>query len=366
MEKYKLISLVLAMIMLVMTGCSGGKTATTFKTEADGSGSELEESIHQSITRYSNAGIFSGVVFIAQDEEVLMHRAYGKADYEENKDHDKDQIYQIGSLTKAMTGLVIMQLQQEEKLHVEDLLEIYIPSFPHSNKITIQQLLSHTSGLPSQPWEIDLDINLYRTKNASKNNEEQHLELLSPPGSKFSYSNIGYTLLGFIIEELTEKSLEDVMSERIFKPLDMKNTTFNVEDIDQNQLAKAYYKKNEVISEKGWWDVNVGPRGGGGLYSTISDLYKWDQGLYSEKLLEKQYLDEIFKLQIDSTHQSDYSYGWFLDTHNNNVIFQHDGISAGYHTYIYRNLQDKKTIIILSNFQQSPIWSIVGDIKGFL
>ncbi|MNZ91582.1 putative penicillin-binding protein PbpX [compost metagenome] len=245
--------------------------------------------------------------------------------------------FRIASVSKAFTSLAILQLQEKGKLQVQDPVSKYLPNVKFGDKFTIHQLMTHTSGL-----QRDLPYRASRGPNEVLWEElESNIYLLMEPGDTFSYTNVGYVILGQLIEKISGQTYEDYMQEHIFKPLGM-NRTFSesYDHISVEDQAEGYESSDSPVS------FEKLPPGQGGISSTVEDLYLWDQALYTNKLVSYDTLETIFTNYIRSGEQ--YGYGWFID---NSLmgIYYHDGLLPGFSSYLLRDTGKHHTVIILSN-----------------
>lgn len=362
----KTIAIITSCVLLVMTasGCKVKNNAKDIAASAEqqkftGTKTKLDKIF----TDFYGPDKFSGYVYISKKGNVILDKGYGKADFEKGIENTKQTRFDIASLTKQITAIAIMQLQEKKLLDVSDKIDKYFPTFPHGNEITIHQLLTHTSGLPEQSTEFD--IRKFRTSNKAFGIEgkNENVKLTSAPGASFQYSNPGYILLGYIIEKLSGKTLDVYFDENIFKPLDMKNTGFRNEDDHLNNLATGYQTEKKDKAEKSWTLLNIGyVYGSGGLCSTIEDLIKWDKALKEEKLISKESYNKIY-----TPNKSYYGYGWYITKDSQGKRnYEHYGFASGYRSYILRAVDDDVLVIIESNYQNTPIEAMTQMVKEYI
>lgn len=292
---------------------------------------------------------FHGSVFVAKDGEVLLNKGYGFADFEQNTNNISQTKFAIGSITKQFTAMAIMQLNEKGLLSVEDKISKYFPDFPNGDSITIHNLLTHTSGLTNYTnlsEFLDIDLN---NKDPMKTIELiKNLPLEFEPGKEFSYSNTNYVLLGMIVENITDMSLEDYLQKNIFTPLNMSNTGSYY--IENNQFPdttpytgflEIYPVDDELVLTQAY--------GAGNIYSTVEDLYRWDRALSTEQLVKKETLDKIFTEYITMPGAGSYGYGWMIaDTDMGRQIF-HGGNTMGFTANIARYPEKDLVVVILTN-----------------
>ena len=304
-----------------------------------------DSKINESLTNLFQTLDFSGAIFIAQDETVLLRKGYALADRDRAMPNTPQTRFRIGSLTKQFTAMAILILQNQGRLKVQDRICNYFSQCPAAwQEITIHHLLSHTSGI------IDFTelAGFHHTKAAPTTPLQtiarfKDLPLAFTPGEMWSYSNSGYIVLGYIIEQASGQSYETFLKQNIFDPLQMTNTGYDHQD---GSLAVGYtsgWQKPDDI------DMTV-PFAAGGLYATIDDLYLWDQALYTEKLVPKTLMNLMFTSQVRmSGFEASYGYGWFIDTVDHRQAILHGGAIEGFSSYLLRHPAQKVTIIILSN-----------------
>ena len=351
MKLFSRIFLLLIIVSVLMSSC---------RSELKNVNKTVSEKLDSLLTKEPN---FSGVVLIANQGKPIYHKAFGYRNFENKVPLDIASIFELASVSKQFTAMIIMMLHEENKLSYDDLIDKYIPGLPYPG-ITIRHLLTHTSGLPD--YQDIMDQHWDKTKVA--NNEDiivylkkYHPEKLFEPGSKYTYSNTGYVLLASIAEKASGKDFIAMCRERIFTPIHMTSTDIrSLEEkrsIENFALGHIYVEaKNRYIRADSFPSSNytiwLGNRKGPGrISSTSTDLLKWDQILYTEEIVKTKTLEEAFapmKLSTDSI--SNYGFGWDLkaDTHFGKIV-QHTGDNPGYKTMIIRYVDQNKTLVILCN-----------------
>lgn len=303
---------------------------------------------------------FNGTVFIAKDNQVLFQKGYGFRDVDKKISHDVNSIFQIGSVTKQFTSAIILQLQQEKKLSVQDKISKYFPGFPRGNEITVHHLLSHTSGIYNYTTNSDFMMN----KVAIPHTEEQMIALFKDkplnfePGTKYDYSNSGYMLLGYIIEKVTKKPYEQVVRERILTPLQMNNSGFDFTNLDNEFKTTGYYNIKDTVVKSAIVDSSVS-YAAGALYSTAGDLFKWEQSLYGNQVMN----DESKKLAYTPVHNK-YGYGWVIDTLYGTQTIAHGGGIHGFSSFLLRFPSEKLVVILMDNSGGAKLGDIGRDLGG--
>jgi CubicO group peptidase (beta-lactamase class C family) len=294
---------------------------------------------------------FSGSVLIARDGEVLLSRGYGSADRELGIANTPQTRFFIGSVTKQFTAMAILILQSQGRLNVQDPICSYIEDCPAAwEDITIYHLLTHTSGMVVMPADNSYPESPITTRELLDRFEGAPLDF--PSGERISYSNCGYWVLGTIIEKVSGQPYENFVQQWILEPLDMHDSGF---DQDANGLAVGYVDQNtaapaEVVDSSLTYSA-------GALYSTVEDLYRWDQALYTEQLIPGELLDQMFAPQVslypDAVGSVAYGYGWLVLDHLGRQLVFHGGAIDGFRSWIFRYPDDRITIILLSNQEDS-------------
>jgi CubicO group peptidase (beta-lactamase class C family) len=297
------------------------------------------------------AGTFSGSALIAQNGQIILSQGYGFADRAKKTPNTPQTKFRLGSLTKQFTAMAIMILQEQGKLNVQDKVCAYLTDCPESWKpITLHQLLTHSSGIHDTS---DPNTTLEKMFAYAK-----LIPLDFQPGTSWNYCNIGFALLGKVIEAASGQTYEAFLQKDIFEPLHMSNSGY---DHGQPDLALGYADKGDSAVTP--WDGQA-LFSFGALYSTAEDLYRWDQALYTEKLVSQKSLDAIFTAQVHIPAYPDwgYGYGWFIGPPALHFI-NHQGVVPGFGSVIYRYPDDKTTIIMLTN-QQAVDEQAVNDLIG--
>lgn len=306
-------------------------------------------------------GYFSGSILVGYKGEKLINQGYGYACHQYDVKNTRCTKFKIGSLTKAFTAMAVLQLEEQGKISLTDSLSKYIVDFPSGSKVTIQQLLNHTSGIKDfvcdpEYWTktMRLPTTLESTINLFKN-----LPLNFEPGTKFEYSNSNYTILAYLIEKVSITSYEEFLKHNIFEPLGMENTGCD----DGKAIIKNYAEGYTIwknLKHADFIDMSIA-KGTYGLYSTVEDLYIWHKALYTEKLVSKKQLDKMFNICNGAC-----GFDWFCELQCFNSIqkkkMYHFGDVNGYVSFFSRYVEDDLAIIVLSNFNLTPVEKISDDI----
>jgi CubicO group peptidase (beta-lactamase class C family) len=289
------------------------------------------------LSKLTKARLFSGSVLIARNGKVLVRKGYGEADRKKHLANTAQTKFRIGSLTKQFTAMAILILQARGKLNVQDRICTYLADCPTTwQQITLHHLLTHTSGIPDFASFPDFKITQGLPSSPTQTIARfKNKPLDFQPGKKFSYSSSGYILLGAIIERTSGATYEAFLRDNIFAPLQMVNSGY---DHNNGDLAVGYRDQTSVPAD--FMDTTIG-YATGGLYSTVEDLYRWDQALYTDKLIPKNLRDMMFTPFVLTSDRSGlhYGYGWGIGKEDNHLLVSHEGlINAGQTHLISRNI----------------------------
>jgi CubicO group peptidase (beta-lactamase class C family) len=304
------------------------------------------------LKQYNDYGLFNGSVLVS-DRGKVYEKGFGMANREWQISNTPDTKFRLGSITKQFTATLIMQLVEQGKIKLDGHITDYLPDYRKDtgDKVTIQQLLTHTSGIPSYTerpdYQTDISKNTFSPADFVKKYASGDLEFA--PGTKFSYDNGGYFILGAIIEKLTGKSYEQNLKEKIFDPLGMTDSGYDHPETIIAKRATGYGKNPTGFVNSSYVDMSV-PYAAGSLYSTARDLYKWDRSLYTDKILSAASRELMFKPNL-----SNYGFGFFVtdQTIGNSKIkvISHSGGINGFATLIVRLVDSQSAIILLSNVE---------------
>jgi len=301
-------------------------------------------------------------IAIVRDGKIIKATGYGLANVELNVPVTPQTIFQAGSTGKQFLATAILLLAEEGKLTLDDSVTKYFPEAPQSWKpITIRHLLAHTSGLPDV-WGETVE-GLYTNALVDMHRDYTEDELLHvylkqqlkfQPGEKWEYSNTGYQILGFLIRRLTGKSHSDFIRERIFQPLGMDTAQVITEaNIVPNRSAGYILVKGELKNQE-WIAPSLNTTADGPYYMTVLDLAKWDAALYTEKILKRSSLEQMWTTQAKLNNGKTYPYGlgWFLAEANGHRLTYHTGGNQGFFVNISRYVDDHLTIIVMNNLDE--------------
>ncbi len=304
---------------------------------------------------YNQKNLFNGNALITFEGQTMIQKSFNN-EVTSNKLNSQ---FRIGSLSKTFTSMIIAQLENANKLNYNDTIGKYLPNYAHG-KVTISQLLSHQSGIPNflsnTVYLPQLLTNKYSIEEVATLFCSDPLEFES--GSKFKYSNSNFVILSLIAEKIIEKDYSEILSQYIFKPLNMQDTYFG-ESTDSLNLVTGFMYGNPEIK----YDAqNVG--GAGGITSTTSDLLKWSNTFNDEQLLPKSKLENLFKPQTEYTDwDAYYGYGWMIDRYmfsssKRHNIYYHPGTDFGFYSMFVKQPDSGITIILLNNTGEFPRFEI--------
>jgi CubicO group peptidase (beta-lactamase class C family) len=306
---------------------------------------------------------FSGTVLVAKDDRVLFKNAYGTACKRYDVPNKIDTKFNLGSMNKMFTGVAVAQLAQQGKLSFDDPIIKYLPDYPNrevAEKVTIHQLLTHTSGMGDY-WDEIFAAKWWEIKTVQQMadlivNEPLEFE----PGEKFRYSNSGPLILGLIIEKLSGMSYYDYVKENIYRPAGMINSGCFEVDRPVPNLAIGYTKMDyngEPDAEGQWYNnlfmhvVKGGPAGGG--YSTVEDLFNFARALKSHKLLNKEYTDLVTTGKVDMGPNLKYAYLFGDETANGQHIIGHSGGAPGINARLAIYLDSGYVVAVMANYDMA-------------
>lgn len=291
-------------------------------------------------------------LLVVKQGKIIRAEGFGLANVELQVPVKPETVFQSGSVGKQFTATAIMMLVEEGKISLDDPLTKYFPDAPTAWKeVTVRNLLSHTAGFGDYPKDFDF------RKDWTEDEELKLIEsipLAYPPGTKWDYSNFGYVTLGILIHRVTGEFYGDFLQQRIFRPLGMTSTRIISEaDIVPNRSAGYRLVKGELKNQE-WVAPIVNTTADGSLYFNILDLAKWDSALYTEQLLKRSSLDQmwtVMKLKDGHPNKGNYGFGWFIEQRSGHRCIHHDGAWQGFETAIDRYVDDQLTVIALSNLE---------------
>ena len=325
---------------------------------------EKSDKIDRLLNLYDSFEALSGVVLVAQDGKIIYKKGFGEANQEWKIKNTSDTKFQIGSLTKQFTAAIILQLEEEGKLKVRHNISDYLPHYRKDigEKVTIHQLLNHTSGIPSFTNRPDFISTIIRSyipiKELVKEYCSNDLEFI--PGEEFKYNNSGYIILAAIIEATTGMSYEENLKKRILDPLKMTDSGYDSPYTVLEKRASGYQKIGFKYINAMFIDMSI-PNAASGMYSTVDDLFKWDKALKGNEILSRKAKRKMFSPELGN-----YGYGWYIEDTQTNINGSetlkayHTGSVPGFISLNIKLIEDNHSVIILANSDVVPILEI-GD-----
>jgi CubicO group peptidase (beta-lactamase class C family) len=305
----------------------------------------MKTRLDQVASSYTSGNAFMGTVLVVDGDRVLLDKGYGMADVEWNIPNEPAAKFRLGSLTKQFTATLVLLLQQDGKLNINDPVSKYLPDSPKTwEKITLANLLGHTSGIPNFTG-----LNEFGVWKMSPHTPEEELAFFRDkpldfePGSKFTYSNSNFEVLGAVIEKVSGKKYGDLLRERIFDPLEMKDTGLDSDELILPRRAQGYMPgaKGIVLARSESMTV---PWAAGSIYSTTGDLLKWEHGLFGGKVLSADSLK-----QMTTPGKGDYGLGVFVANKDGLRVVEHGGGIEGFNTNLMYAPDRRIAVVVLGN-----------------
>jgi len=319
------------------------------KEEAVPSAEKLVDAMYASLNNKDASGI---AVLVSRDGKVMYEKGFGYADIKSKIPVTKDTKFRIGSVTKQFTAAAVLKLQENGQLSVNDKLSKYIPDFPRGGEVTIHHLLTHTSGIHSYTNKPDFVNRVTGTiSEDSLISFFKHDAYDFNPGENFMYNNSGYFLLGYIIGKVSGMPYGEYLKKTFFDPLGMKNTGVHYAGIKLENEAHGYATNNGKYEEALNWDMSWAG-GAGALYSTLEDLDKWNNALYSGKVLSESSMKAaltVVQLKNGAKPQMNYGYGLITGNYRGLETIQHSGGLHGFLTQLEYFPKQKMTVVMYSN-----------------
>lgn len=303
---------------------------------------ELASTIHEFLERYR----FNGVALVATGEEIILHEAYGTADQQEGIPMTVDRKFQIASVSKSFAAVGILQLQERGLLSVHDTLDGYFPGLVNGDNITIHHLMTHSSGLfagdnlgdysyPATPEEL--------TRYAFR----EPFLLFSEPGSQTRYSNLGYHLLGMIIEMVSGLSFEEYMEQYVLRPANMAHSGLNTAGELLPGVVTAHLGHASAGDPAPWFHPSTG-FAAGGLHATALDLFRYTQALQQDLLIDEGSFQAMTRGHY-VVGRAYHGYGWFIDARGIENTISHTGVLWGWRSILISHLDNDVTVVLLAN-----------------
>jgi len=305
---------------------------------ADNSGAQAPgDRLQQVLKPYADAQMFMGSVLVAKNGRVIFSKSYGMADLEWSVPNSPTTRFNIASMTKQFTAASILLLEDRGKLKTDDFVKKYLPDTPASwDKVTIYHLLTHTSGIPD-------DAARYEPGTPDKLVFNDRL-LNSQPGEQWVYTNLGYIVLGYLLERISGQTYEEFVQENIFKPLGMNDSGLMSFVSVLPRRASGYWPgSNGIENADRSFDTRLG-FSSGSLYSSTEDLLRWEEGLFGGKILSPASLRKM-----TTAFKSDYACGLYAKRVNGRLMIEHDGNNIGFNSDMAYYPEDRIAVIVLAN-----------------
>jgi CubicO group peptidase (beta-lactamase class C family) len=327
---------------------------------SDLKGDAVDQYVLSELARQHIPGI---ALLVSREGQIVRAKGYGLSNVELQVPVKPESIFQSGSVGKQFTATAVMMLVEEGRMGLEDPLTKFFPAAPALWKqVTIRQLLSHTAGFTDYPKDFDMRKD-YTEADLLKIVEG--IPLAFPPGTSWSYSNLGYLTLGIVIHKVTGEFYGDFLQERIFRPLGMSTTRIMSEaDIVPNRSAGYRLVKGELKNQE-WVSPTLNTTADGSLYFSILDLAKWDAALYTEKLLKQSSLQQMWtvaKLNNGQPDSGNYGFGWDIEKRRGHRVIEHGGAWQGFKTQISRYVDEKLTVVVLANLEDAKLSPLVDHV----
>ena len=312
----------------------------------------------QIVQSYVANHTFMGTVLVARGSQVLFNKGYGSANLEWDVPNTPNTKFRLGSVTKQFTAAAILLLEERGKLSVSDPVKKYMPDAPAAwDKITISNLLTHTSGIPnftSFPDYAKLEPFAATPEQLVARFRDKPLDFA--PGSSWNYSNSGFVLLSYLVEKISGSTYEAFVRENIFGPLGMKDSGYDSNSAVILHRAAGYVNSNNTFENAGFVHMST-PHGAGALYSTTEDLLKWERGLFGGKLLKASSLEKM-----TTPFKSDYAFGLQVSVVDGHKVIQHGGGIEGFNTHLAYYPDDTLTVVVLGNVNGAAPGAIAGQL----
>lgn len=312
------------------------------------------------LSQYQN---FQGSLLVGRNDKIFLSKGYGLANVEQNIMNKSQTRFAIGSTTKQFTAMAIMQNYEKGFLDFNDKISKYIPQLKQGDKISIHNLLTHTSGLVDYTALEEFFNTDIKNKNPMKMVDLiNNMELEFNPGETFKYSNTNYLLLGMIVEKITGLTLEDYLEENILKPLNMEDTGVIFGRENTTPDASPYIGFIDIQATDDSL-VQSQAYGAGNMYSTVEDLYRWDRALKTEKLVSNDTLEKMTNIQVPFSESDGYGYGLMISETEDGKKVGHGGNTFGFTSALDRYVDKDLTIIALSNKAYANVADLSEDVK---
>jgi len=316
-----------------------------FLTALAGCGVDADAEVDQLFGDYSGEGVPGASVMVIKDGQVILTKSYGLANVEKDVSVESTTNFRLASVTKQFTATAVLMLVDRGDLALDDSITEYFPGFPEfADGITIRHMLQHTSGI--EDYEP-----IYGDLFPQQVTDSGVVEIISAtdgtifaPGSEYSYSNSAYAILAVLVEKLSGKTFHEFLHDSIFVPLGMSNTVaYRDGETTVTNRSYGYTVSEEGVefSDQSAWSAVLGD---GGVYSSVVDLFKWDQALYENGLISADLRQQSWTPGLE-----DYGFGFRIDEYNGHKRYHHSGSTSGFRNFMQQFPDDRLTVIVLTN-----------------
>jgi CubicO group peptidase (beta-lactamase class C family) len=354
--------IICSLIVIIIYSCSTQERQSSTSPE-------LERRVDSLVQPYIDSSKAAGIdIAVYKNNEPLLHKAYGMADLEFDVKLPVDASFEIGSVTKQFTAAAICQLAEKGKLSLDDDITKFIKFDTHGKKVTIRNLLSHTSGIKGYtelPVFEKLSMFAYNRDTLLRIVEKEPFDF--NPGDALIYSNSGFFMLGLIIEKVSGSAYEDYVKKNLFEKAGMKNSYYGSEIRVIKNKAHGYDTGEKGLVHAGYLD-HTWPYAAGSLCSTTGDLVKWNDALHHGKILgESMYKEYITPAVLNDGTITHYAKGITLSEQNGKRLISHGGGINGYLSQNNYYPDENTSIVVLIN-TTGPVspYEISSQIAGFL
>jgi CubicO group peptidase (beta-lactamase class C family) len=315
---------------------------------------------------------FNGNIMVVKDHKILYQRSHGYANFQTREPLTTASVFELASVSKQFTAVAILMLQERKLIDLDDEIKQYLPELSYQD-ITIRHLLNHTSGVPNYMYLLEKKVDgshMPSNEEMLKILVDSNPNIFFRPGRLYSYSNTGYALLASIVERVSGKTFSQFVRQNIFNPLEMNNSFTSVELLDHEfsashqavghrQVWRRYHLITPVVHDRVLGDK--------GIHSSLEDLYKWDQALYSGQIVSKQSLEEAYNpVTLSNRRNFPYGFGFRIGKKSEEKYVYHHGLWEGFRTSFIRYIERGDAIVILNNTNQRFNNTIINKIDDII
>lgn len=302
-------------------------------------------------------------VAVLRGGQVVLAKGYGFANLEHQVPVRPETVFQSGSIGKQFTATLVMMLAEQGKLRLDDPITKYLPGSPAAwNAVTVRHLLTHTGGMTDYPDDFDFRRDFTEEELLQR---AAAIPLAFKPGDQWSYSNLGYLVLGVLIHKVSGTFYGDMLEARVFGPLGMA-TAMVIDEaaIVPNRAAGYRIDKGEILNQE-WVAPTLNTTADGALYLSVLDMAKWDEALYGERLLKRASLEEMWTpVTLNNGQPRDYGFGWRVGRVRTHRLIEHGGAWQGFTSFIARYVDQRLTVIVFTNLAGAQPGRIAHQVAG--